>query len=170
MIIYLVKVEDKKIIFFRGVDELNFPVGEVRGKGVTPIDFVSKAEELSSKAFNGYLILSVKGNFVEEGIIFFKGGVIIGCIVECLAVEKTIKGNDALEFFFNQTKGKGFFHLVELTRSQVDLITAFDEKLLVNKIDLKELPKSIPSVFSIKFEKPLDSKSPLDAYGLSELK
>ena len=130
---------------------MNFPVGEVRGKGVNPIDFVSKAEELSSKAFNGYLILSVKGNLVEEGIIFFKGGVIIGCIVECLAVEKTIKGNGALEFFFNQTQGKGFFHLVELTRSQVDLITAFDEKLLVNKIDLKELPKSIPSVFSIKF-------------------
>jgi hypothetical protein len=149
---------------------LNFPVGDILGKGSIPIDFVSMAQDLSSKAFNGYLILSVKGNFVEEGIIFFKSGLIIGCIVECLAVERTLKGNDALEFFFNQTKGKGFFHLVELTRSQVDLITAFDEKLLVNKIDLKELPKSIPSVFSVKFEKLLDSKSPLEVYGLSELK
>ena len=149
---------------------MNFPVGEVAEKGSVPFDFSIKAQELLSKAFNGYLVLSVRGHFVEEGAIFFKGGEITACIVECLSAERTLKGNDALEFFFNQTKGKGFFHLVSLTRSQVDLVTAFDEKLLVNKIDLKELPKLIPSVFSVKFEKQISEKNVLEAYGLSELK
>jgi hypothetical protein len=149
---------------------VNFPVGDVFAKGLVPFDFSSKAQELFLKTFNGYLVLSVRGHFVEEGAVFFREGVITACVVECLAVERTLKGNDALEFFFNQTKGKGFFHLVNLTRSQIDLVTAFDEKLLVNKIDLKELPKIIPSVFSVKFEKPIDQKSALDAYGLSELK
>ena len=149
---------------------MNFPVGEVSGKGSAPFDFAEKAQELLSKSFNGYLVLSVRGHFVEEGAIFFKGGEIIGCIVECLAAERTLKGNEALEFFYNQTKGRGFFHLVGLTRSQVDLVTAFDEKLLVNKIDLKELPKTLPLVFSVKFEKNIGEKSALDTYGLSELK
>lgn len=149
---------------------MNFPVGSVSSKGVVPFDFSLKAGELSSKSFTGYLVLSVRGHFIEEGAIFFRDGIIVACVVECLAAERTLKGNEALEFFFNQTVGKGFFHLVELTRSQVDLVTAFDEKLLVNKIDLKELPKMIPSVFSVKFEKPISEKSALDAYGLSELK
>ena len=149
---------------------MNFPVGEVAEKGSVPFDFSIKVQEVLSKSFNGYLVVSVRGHFIEEGTIFFKGGEIIACIVECLAAERTLKGNDALEFFFNQTKGKGFFHLVNLTRSQVDLVTAFDEKLLVNKIDLKELPKLIPSVFSVKFEKPISEKNVLESYGLSELK
>lgn len=149
---------------------LNFPVGGVDAKGTVPFDFVVKAQELAAKSFTGYLVLSVREHFVEEGAIFFRDGVIVACTVECLAAERTLKGTEALEFFFNQTKGKGFFHLVSLTRSQVDLVTAFDEKLLVNKIDLKELPKMIPSVFSVKFEKPISEKSALEAYGLSELK
>jgi acetylornithine/succinyldiaminopimelate/putrescine aminotransferase len=57
-------------------------------------------------------------------------------------IKKLIKGDEAFSYFFKQTKGKGFFHLVELSRSQVDLVTAFDEKLvLVNKIPLKDIPK-----------------------------
>jgi len=149
---------------------LNFPVGSVAEKGSVPFEFVSKAQDALSKSFNGYLILSIRGHFVEEGAIFFKGGEITACIVECLSVDRTLKGNEALEFFFNQTKGRGFYHLIELTRSQVDLVTAFDEKLLVNKIDLKELPKTLPLVFSVKFERGINEKSALEAYGLSELK
>ncbi len=149
---------------------MNFPVGEVVDKGKVPFDFVQKVQDLLSKSFNGYLVLSVRGHFVEEGAIFFKGGEIIACAVECLAAERTLKGNEALEFFYNQIKGRGFFHLISLTRSQVDLVTAFDEKLLVNKIDLKELPKTLPLAFSVKFEKNIGEKSALDTYGLSELK
>ncbi len=149
---------------------MNFPVGEVVAKGDVPFDFVSKAQELLDNRFNGYLILSVKGNFIEEGALFFREGVIFACIVECLGAEKTVKGSEAFPFFLNETKGLGFFQCVGLTRSQVDLVTAFDEKLLTNKIDLKDIPRMIPSAFSPRFSRAQSQKSALDAYGLGELK
>ena len=149
---------------------MNFPVGSVVSKGDIPFDFVPLAEQLSNKKFNGYIIQSVRKSFVEEGVLFFREGQICACIVECLVVQRSLKGNEALEFFFNQTKGNGFYQCVELTRSQVDLVTAFDEKLLTNKIVLKELPRMIPSAFSPRFERPEDKVSALDTYGLGELK
>jgi len=149
---------------------MNFPVGGVVSKGEAPFDLASVSQELFEKKFNGYLILSVRGELVEEGALFFREGEIVACIVECLAIERTLKGNESLEFFFNQTKGSGFYQCVELTRSQVDLIMAFDEKLLINKIALKELPKLIPSVFSPRFERPTGKQDALFAYGLGELK
>ncbi|MFA5125463.1 MAG: hypothetical protein WC462_00485 [archaeon] len=149
---------------------MNFPVGSVVSKGDVPFDLVSLAEQLSVKRFNGYIIQSVRKNLVEEGVLFFREGQICACIVECLALQRVVKGNEALEFFCNQTKGNGFYQCVELTRSQVDLVTAFDEKLLTNKIVLKELPRMIPSAFSPKFERPEDKVSALDNYGLGELR
>jgi len=149
---------------------MNYPVGELVGKGNSPFDFSSKVQEFADKRFNGYVILSVRGHFIEDGIVFFREGTILGCIVECLAAERTVKGDEAFSFFLNETKGNGFFQVVSLERSQVDLVVAFDEKLLVSKIDLKDLPKMLPSNFLPKFEKPASSKSTLDAYGLSELK
>jgi hypothetical protein len=149
---------------------LNFPVGSVLSKGDSPFDFVSKAWEFAEKQFNGYVILSVSGHYIEEGAVFFKEGELIGCIVECLAVGKTIKGVEALPYFYNETQGAGFYHCVELSKSQVDLVTAFDEKILVPKINLKELANSIPSAFSPKFERLEAQKSVLDTYGLGGLK
>jgi hypothetical protein len=149
---------------------MNFPVGSIVLKGDVPFDFVSFAEKLSIKNFNGYIVQSVRKSFVEEGVLFFREGQICACIVECLAVQRVVKGEEALDFFLNQTKGEGFFQCIELTRSQVDLVTAFDEKLLTNKIVLKELPKRIPSTFSPKFERSEGKVSALDSYGLGELK
>ena len=149
---------------------MNFPVGSVLFKGDTPFDLVSTYQKLFDKKFNGYLILTVKGHFIEEGVLFFREGEINGAVVECLAIGSTFKGTEALDYFFNQTKGLGYYQCVELTRSQVDLITAFDEKLLASKIVLKDLPKMIPIAFLPKFERTNDKKSALDAYGLGELK
>ena len=149
---------------------MNFPVGGVVSKGEVPFDLAGVSQGLFEKKFNGYLVLSVRGELVEEGALFFREGELVACIVECLAIERTLKGNESLEFFFNQTKGSGFYQCVELTRSQVDLIMAFDEKLLVNKIALKELPKLIPSTFSSRFERPTGKQDALFAYGLGELK
>ena len=148
---------------------VNYPVGEVISKGDAPFDFLQKAQGLSEKNFNGYIVLAVRGSLIEEGVLFFREGFVFACAVECLAAEKTLKGQEALDFFFNQTRGSGFFQVISLERSQVDLVTAFDEKLLLPKIDLKELPKMLPSAFSPRFSKPLTSKSVLEAYGLSEL-
>jgi len=149
---------------------LNFPVGTVLFKGEVPFDLVLAHQKLFDQKFNGYLIQTITGHFIEEGVLFFREGEITGAVVECLAIASTIKGSEALDYFFNQTKGVGFYQCVELTRSQVDLITAFDEKLLAPKIVLKDLPKMIPTAFLPKFERTSEKKSALDAYGLGELK
>jgi len=149
---------------------MNFPVGGVTTKGDVPFDLVVKVQEFLDSRFNGYIILSVKGTFIEEGALFFKDGVILACVVECLGAEAIVKGTDALPYFFNETRGFGFFQCVSLTKSQVDLVTAFDEKLLTNKIDLKDVPRMIPSVFSPRFNRVQTQKSALEAYGLGELK
>jgi len=149
---------------------LNFPVGSVVGSGPCPFDLMSTIKSLQDKHFNGYIILAVRGSFIEEGVLFFREGVITACVVECLGADKLVKGNDSMSYFANQSKGDGFSQVVSLTRSQVDLILAFDEKLLLDKIDLKDIPKIIPSVFVPTFSKAAEQKSALEAYGLGDLK
>jgi hypothetical protein len=150
---------------------MNFPVGEVISKSHLPITFEKIALELEKIRFNGYIIQTVESSVIEEGVLFFREGEFNSCIVECLAKEKTFKGDDAVPFFLNQTKGKGFFHTIQLTRSQVDLVTAFDEKLLLkNKLPLKNLPKIIPWSFEDKFIENGVDEDVLEKYGLSSLK
>ena len=149
---------------------MNFPVGLVVSKGQLPNDFSALAGQLNSKRFSGYVIQSVKSHYIEEGTLFFREGEAVACVAECLALGRTVKGKEAFDFFLNQTKGMGFFQAVELTRSQVDLVTAFDEKLLLgDKINLKDLPKLIPIAFSGKFEPEARGADLLESYGLGEL-
>ena len=150
---------------------MNFPVGEVISKAYLPINLEVIIPELKKINFNGYLIQTIKGECIEEGVLFFRDGEINAVIVECLNAKKTFKGNEAIPYFLNQTKGNGFFQTISLTRSQVDLVTAFDEKLLVtNKIALKDLPKLIPVKFEDKFKLLSQESNVLDKYGLSGLK
>ena len=149
---------------------MNFPSGVVVNKGELPNDFLVVVNDLDEKKFNGYIIQSVKGEVIEEGALFFRDGVLSACLVECNSLQKTIKGKDAFEFFLNQTKGKGFFQVVELTRSQVDLVEAFDETLILHEVNLKELPKLIPVRYIIKFKGEAKKENILERYGLSDLK
>jgi hypothetical protein len=50
------------------------------------------------------------------------------------------------------------------------LIVAFDEKILLPKIDLKALPKMIPNAFSPRFERSVTRRDALESYGLGEIK
>jgi len=149
---------------------MNFPVGTVLKKGELPNDVMVIANDLESKKFNGYIVQSVKGEVIEEGVLFFRDGKISACIVECTSLRKTFKGKEAVELFLNQTKGKGFFQVVELVRSQVDLVEAFDEILMLREIALKDLPKLIPNTYVTKFKGEVKKENFLERYGLSELK
>lgn len=150
---------------------MNFPVGGMIAKGSLPFDFIELAQRLSDRTFNGYVVQSVKGSLIEEGVLFFREGNIVACVVECVGSKKIVKGDEASSFFFNQTKGNGFFHVIELAKSQVDLVIAFDEKLLLSsKIVLKDIPKLIPITFEPKFSVEKSDSFSLDSYGLGELK
>lgn len=150
---------------------MNFPVGKVVSKGELPAKFDELAESLAVKQFNGYVVQSIRSHFIEEGVIFFRNGEIVACLVECLALNKSVKSKEALDFFLNQTIGKGYYQVVELSRSQVDLVTAFDEKILFeDKITLKDLPKLIPLKFLPRFEPVKGEENLLEAFGLGALR
>ncbi len=149
---------------------MNFPVGGMLAKGSLPFDFMGLAQQLAERNFNGYLVQTVKSDLIEEGVLFFREGTIVACVAECLGSKKVVKGDEASSYFFNQTKGNGFFHVVELAKSQVDLVIAFDEKLLLSKIDLKDIPKLIPIAFEPKFSIEKGDSFSLENYGLGELK
>jgi hypothetical protein len=150
---------------------MNFPVGEVVTKAALPVTFAKVINQLAERKFNGYIVQSVSSNCIEEGVLFIRDGVLNACIVECLIAEKTLKGDEALKQFLNQTLGEGFFQVVGLTRSQVDLVTAFDEHLLlVDKVNLKDLPKLIPHKFEPKFSEETQQSDLFEKFGLAGLK
>ena len=149
---------------------MNFPSGVVVNKGELPNDFLVVVNDLDEKKFNGYIIQSVKGEVIEEGALFFREGKLSACVVECLLLKQNFKSKEALNYFLNQTKGKGFFQIVELTRSQVDLVEAFDETIMLHEVNLKELPKLIPVTYAINFKGEAKRENVLERYGLSDLK
>ena len=150
---------------------MNFPVGEVIAKAYLPVNFNTILSELEKINFNGYIIQSVKGSVIEEGALFFRDGKINACIIECLSANATLKGDGAFNQFLNETCGQGFFQTVKLTRTQVDLVTAFDEKILIKaEVNLKELAKLIPDSFKDKFNIPIEKEDILNKYGLGSLK
>ena len=150
---------------------MNFPVGRVLRKGELPSDIVNVIQELSSASFNGYIIQSIKSWCIEEGALFFREGKPVASVVECISAKQLLKSNEALTEFLNQTKAKGYYHAVELSRSQVDLITAFDEKMLFSaEIALKDVTKSIPNKFAERFTVGESKSDVFEAYGLGALK
>lgn len=150
---------------------MNFPVGEVIAKAYLPVNFETVFNGLQRINFNGYVIQTIRGNSIEEGVMFFRDGQLNACLIECLGSDKVFKGEEAIPYFFNQTRGVGFFQTVSLSRSQVDLVVAFDEKLILkNKITLKDLPKLIPNSFVDKFELSINTENVLEKYGLNALK
>ncbi|MFA5357624.1 MAG: hypothetical protein WC308_01755 [archaeon] len=150
---------------------MNFPVGKVVLKGTIPFDFESIAKSLVDSGFNGYIIQTVKSSCIEESVLFFRDGKMYASFAECLLVKASFKGREALNFFLNETKGKGYFQVVELARSQVDLVTAFDEELLLPpNLSLKDVAKTVPSVFSDNFRAEKKEEGVFETYGLGELK
>lgn len=150
---------------------MNFPVGPVVMKGATPYDVTSTIGEFGAKAFNGYIIQTIDAGSIEEGILFIRDGKLLASVVESLTAKKTLKSMEAFKHFLNQTRGRGFYQVVELSRSQVDLVTAFDEKMLIGQeIALKDVTKLIPNIFTDKFATGETKQDIFEAHGLGGLK
>ncbi|MCX6801277.1 MAG: hypothetical protein NTZ73_03755 [Candidatus Diapherotrites archaeon] len=150
---------------------MNFPAGKVVLKGTIPFDFETIAKSLVDGGFSGYLIQTVKASCIEESVLFFKEGKMYACFAECLSVGAGFKGKEALKYFLNGAKGKGYFQAVELARSQIDLVTAFDEELLLPaNLSLKDVAKMVPAVFSDNFQAEKKEAGVFESYGLGDLK
>lgn len=137
---------------------MNLPVGSLIKEGVklSDVNFSNIASTLMSESFSGYIIITIEGySGIEEGMVLFRKGELIGSIFDYTKFEVTVYGDAAAEQVFNASKAKhGIFDICSLNTQQVDLITAFNEKVNVeNQINAKNLNRMIPSTYDAKYAK-----------------
>ncbi len=141
---------------------MNLPVGEAIEQGIRLPDFDEKAtlEMLADKMFSGYVVVTVEGfKGVEEGLLLIKKGAIVGALYEYTKHEITVLGDSALPQAFNAFAAKnGIAEIYSLSNQQVDLVTAFNDKIkTAQEIGKRSLGKYLAKKYDISFaEKTLE--------------
>jgi hypothetical protein len=116
---------------------MNIPVGEVKLQR-KPFSESSPFEAivgLLKNGFDGYIVATIEGaSGLEEGLLLLRGREIIGAVFEALRINKQLSGVESLRLVLNLLKAKkGVFDVNALSRQQIDLIIAFNEKLVLPK-------------------------------------
>lgn len=162
---------------------MNLPIGEITQQGVDSrkFDETKEINSLFDKLFSGYLVITIEGfGGVEEGIMIFKKGRIVGTIYEYMNYGITIFGESAIPQIFNSLAAEfGVIDVVSLTTDQVDLVIAFNDKIKlpielgkrdVSKFFVKKFsPSYAAKVLSKVVEKQETTKTIFDKLGLSDL-
>jgi len=116
---------------------MNIPVGTIEEQrtAFSKSNPFEKLAGLLKIGFDGYLIATVEGaSGLEEGLLLIRGEEITGAVFEALRVNKQLFGTEALRLVFNLLMArKGIFDVNRLSRQQIDLIIAFNEKLVLSK-------------------------------------
>lgn len=135
---------------------MNVPVGDVLEPGLSlkeqKLD-KKFSEILKDNSFTGYVILTTEGRTgIEEGMALIKSGLVIGSIYEHLKFGKSNYGEPALEEMLNSGLADfGVMDIGSLSKQQVDLIIAFNEKIeLKTPLSWKELSKMMPKEYNAK--------------------
>ncbi len=124
---------------------LNFPVGDSVQQLMRLSDFRSdKVLELLHNKFSGYVVVTISGiTGIEEGLLFFLEGVVSGAAHTFDSSDSAVFGTHALELFFNALAAeKGIVETYALSRQQVELILALEEK-----ISAEEPKRGLSSLF-----------------------
>jgi len=162
---------------------MNLPVGEVLQQGIAIKEIDTKALTLSllDKKFSGYLIVTIDGfDGIEEGVVIFKEGFMMGSFYSYDNYNINVFGNSALQHSMNALVAeKGVIDIVALSNQQIDLVIAFHDKVKITvAIDKRQLDKIFPKSFSQEFAKKVlgevvkeaeSRKSVFKRLGLSEL-
>lgn len=135
---------------------MDLPVGEVKEKNIVlkEIDIFKKISGLMQKDFSGYAVITIEGRSgVEEGAALVLKGELIGSIFEYLRFDRKVFGDSALLHFLNASRADfGIMDLVSLSRQQIDLIIAFNEKIELGKpVSPKDLQRLVPDSYNPKF-------------------
>ena len=131
---------------------MNIPVGEIVEENVSlqKTNLGKKLSGLMAKKFSGYVVLTVEGSSgIEEGLALLKGGVLIGGIYEYIGFAKIIYGDRALSQLLNSGLAKfGVMDVGKLSRQQIELIIAFNERIELKKqLSQKELASATPKTY-----------------------
>ncbi|MFH1199717.1 MAG: DUF2226 domain-containing protein [Candidatus Micrarchaeota archaeon] len=144
---------------------VSLPAGKVikTGLDLAAIDFFSLLAELKSKAFNGYLSITVSGyGGLEDGTLVFDNGKIVASFYDYLRYDQKLVGEAALARCFNASQAKvGVIDLYQLSNEQVQLILAFNEGAISIPSE-RDLARFKGQPFSQEYEKQLASLSSVE--------
>ncbi len=116
---------------------MNIPIGSVeeQQKTFSEEDPFQKAGSLLKSDFSGYLVATIEGiSGLEEGLLLIKDSRVVGAAFSALRINKQLYGLTALRLSLNSLKAKkGVFDVNKLSKQQIDLILAFNEKIAIPK-------------------------------------
>ena len=131
---------------------MNIPIGklEIEQKSFAEEKPFDKLTNMVNTGFNGYIVSTIEGiTGLEEGLLMVRDKEIVGAIFDALRVNKQLYGVKALRLVLNLLKAKkGVFDVNSLSKQQIDLIIAFNEKVHLSKtIDATLLAKLEPESY-----------------------
>ncbi|MBN1941122.1 MAG: DUF2226 domain-containing protein [Candidatus Diapherotrites archaeon] len=134
---------------------MDLPVGSILAKNLIlkEINLENKINSFLEKDFRGYLVLTAAGRAgIEEGAILIQKNELIGAVFEYLRFKKRVYGELALRHYFNAAKADfGVMDVVSLSKQQIELIIAFNEKIeLAKHLTSKEIAKIVPRAYDAK--------------------
>lgn len=131
---------------------MNIPIGkvEVEQKSFGEEKPFERLKSMVNTGFNGYLVATIEGiTGLEEGLLLVREKEVVGAVFDALRVNKQLYGIQALRLVLNSLKAKkGVFDVNGLSKQQIDLIIAFNEKVNLHKpVDLGLLKKLEPEEY-----------------------
>ena len=134
---------------------MNIPIGTLVEENVSLKDFKldKKLLSLMNEGFTGYVVLISEGRSgMEEGLALIENGLLVGAIYEYIKFGKSFYGDHAMEQLLNSGLAEfGVMDVGSLSKQQVELIIAFNEKIeLGKKLESKELQKMLPKQYNAK--------------------
>ena len=162
---------------------LNYPVGDLKQAGVllSKTNPVFLFSDLMDTNFSGFVVLTIEGfSGIEEALVFFREGNLVGSVYSYDRPDIAVFSKTALDSSFNAFLAKhGVLDVIALSRQQIDLIFALDERIGIPVgFQKSALQASLTGQFSEAFGQKALNASPsesasrhdlLKRLGLSEL-
>lgn len=160
---------------------VNLPLGKIVEKDVDveKVKYKEMLVRLMDQKFAGYVVVTIRGKSgIDEAVLVYDEGKIIGGAYEYLSYGKLLIGEDALQRIFNAFAAKiGYMDIVALDKDKMQLVLAFNSKIIFNTpITKKTVEKYLKTTFENKFEeedikeKKEDKESVLRKYNLNQVK
>ena len=132
---------------------MNIPLGTVEEEHISfsDSDPFAKLKKLTGSGFAGYLVATIEGiSGLEEGVLLIRDQEVVGTVFSALRLNKQLHGVKSLRLVLNLLKAKkGVFDVNKLSKQQIDLIIAFNEKLrLAKPLSLEMLSKLEPKTYA----------------------
>jgi hypothetical protein len=134
---------------------MEFPAGEKIEEclNVNKVNLEELLKSFKESEFSGYIAVTVYGYAgLEEGILMFKSGNLIGSLFTYDTSNQTIEGEEALVRTLNAFKADyGVIDINSLSKQQVELTITFKDLMKIKEYQLKDLVKMIPKTYSTQY-------------------